>query len=133
MAWTRLESGLVDEWFVPAFDQFGLAGVRVGVADVAEVVDVSEHGRQLGVRHWPAGITPGTGGETSVSQFLGQRLQRVVAGGIQREREADERRPLLVKFDGADLSAAGLGKAHVAVPERCAADAAAVLQLWAIL
>ncbi|WOF24600.1 hypothetical protein N8K70_08095 [Microbacterium betulae] len=58
-------------------------------------------------------------------QLVQERVQRPVAGGVRLERELDQRCPVGVEFDGAQL-VAGLGQhTDVAVADRCPADRAA--------
>ncbi|MFT3855124.1 MAG: hypothetical protein QM733_20675 [Ilumatobacteraceae bacterium] len=128
-----LEGGLVDECLVAALDQLFHAAIRVPVADVAEVVRVTEHDAQLGVGDRPCSEAPRSGNEATGGELVRKAFQGVVAGRIKLEGELDKLLAFGVKLDSPDFAAPGLGYPDVAVAEWCSSDGAAILDLLAHL
>nr|WP_235828377.1 hypothetical protein [Actinomadura rubteroloni] len=118
-----VEEVLVDDGVVPARVDLAL------VDDVAEVVAVTQHLGQRRDRQRLRRVGGGRpGGEATVVQFVGEVGQRVVAGGVQLERLADERAALRVNDDRADFPAVD-SFGGVEVPDGRAVDRAAVADL----
>jgi len=104
------------------------------VRDVAEVVPVAQHQRQLVDRDplgWPARGRPSA--EPAVVEFVVEVGEGVVTRRVQLESQLDERRSFRVDSDGADLAAARFRLTNVEVAESCNADRATAADLLAHL
>ncbi|WGX98850.1 hypothetical protein QJ852_10455 [Nocardioides sp. L-11A] len=113
-----------DEGFVQAV----VAGAAE--ADAALVVGVGEHLVDRGQhRRLRRPLRGRDGGQATVDQFLAQADGGVVAGGVRLERPLDQRCPVGVEFDGADLAAEFVTAGDVEVAHRGLAVRAAALGL----
>nr|WP_241832752.1 hypothetical protein [Amycolatopsis sp. CB00013] len=98
--------------------------------DEAKVVPVSQHQRQLVDRDLLRRPTRRrTGAKSSLIQLIGQVLKGVVAGGVELERQLDERSSLRIHRDRPDLATFGLQLSDVQVAESRHSDRAAVSNL----
>lgn len=114
-----VEEVFVYQRLVPTSDLFALVG------HVADVVAVPQHLRELVDRDLLRRVLGGgTGAQTAVVEFVGQLIERVVAGVVQLEGELYERRPLVVEDDGADHPAVGVVDV-VEIPDLGAAESPA--------
>nr|WP_239562544.1 hypothetical protein [Agromyces aurantiacus] len=99
------------------------------VLDLAEVVPVAEHPLNLRDPYRCGGARCGRpGAKPPVGEFGSDVIEGVLAGGIELERQLDERRALGVHRDGADLTAVDPFQS-VEIADRCSAERAAVLRL----
>ncbi len=76
------------------------------VADRADVVGIDQEAGELGPRQGTAALLGGAPGPQAASlKFGAERVQRVVAGGVRRERPGDVWGALGVRFDRGDVAA----------------------------
>ncbi|MEO1060545.1 MAG: hypothetical protein AAFZ07_03935 [Actinomycetota bacterium] len=105
------------------------AGILLAfVGDVAEVVAVAQQLGEFRVGDRAGGVPARSGDESPIRELIGERREGVVAGGVQLERERDQRSTLRIDDDGAYFAAID-PLPLVEVAELCSAECAALLGL----